>query len=489
MLRNLNVMVLWSLALVSLTLGTCASTVVASPQQTAAKPSQLTQGENKKTQLEAAVQDKVSPEDAAAVKKAFAMLSTQLKKERFNSVSLMSTERAFEEFFISEFIEAIAMSGAIGPFPGRELPIITENKLDEIDIEKIIMSANPASAQDDLRKQILAPFKGRQAMVDALAQLSKQSKQSAGQGIAMIQSMNFFEGEVQGVEKSKDGVLLVLKPNMPDMSAMMQGMPLPGGEIELDGPPQGGIIVGGPGEIPEGAKVFEIIVGPDGAAAADGGDLPPGIEIAGLPPGIEGGVPAMPGVMMEMPNLYLRFRKEGARWKWDGVDEQRMMEEVGDLGRMGMQRAIIEDPRFNGTAFSGEKISLEDYRGKVVLVDFWGTWCKPCVAELPRLKRIYEVLKPHGFEIVGIAEDDKASLKRFFKDQPLPWKNIVDGHAGTLAQKFNINAFPSSLLIDREGNHVANDLEGIQLAKQLTRYLKLDEKTAAKLEAAIYGEL
>ena len=87
----------------------------------------------------------------------------------------------------------------------------------------------------------------------------------------------------------------------------------------------------------------------------------------------------------------------------DGVDEEMMNEAMGDMDDMGpaggpreLNLAALEDPGFGGTAFSGKEITLGDYRGKVVLVDFWGTWCSPCVASLPELQRIREVLQPHG---------------------------------------------------------------------------------------------
>ena len=80
------------------------------------------------------------------------------------------------------------------------------------------------------------------------------------------------------------------------------------------------------------------------------------------------------------------------------------------------------------TAADGHEVDLAQMRGKVVLIDFWATWCGPCVAELPNVLKAYEKLHPKGFEIVGISLDsDRAKLETFIKEKNMTWPQFFDG--------------------------------------------------------------
>ncbi len=112
----------------------------------------------------------------------------------------------------------------------------------------------------------------------------------------------------------------------------------------------------------------------------------------------------------------------------------------------------VLDIRF--TAVDGREVALSNYKGKVVLVDFWATWCSPCIAELPKVKRAYQGLHSQGFEIIGISFDsNKERLVTFLKREQLDWPQYFDGlgWGNKYGEKYGINAIPKMWLIDKQG--------------------------------------
>ena len=112
-------------------------------------------------------------------------------------------------------------------------------------------------------------------------------------------------------------------------------------------------------------------------------------------------------------------------------------------------------PEFHVKDLNGEDLSLEKYRGKIVLLNFWATWCPFCRDETPHLKRAYEKFKNEGFEIIGISLDaSKGNLLRYIKEEDIAWpqfRNLRKRRKSDVALLYRIRGIPTSYLIDHEG--------------------------------------
>ncbi|MEX2606957.1 MAG: TlpA disulfide reductase family protein [Kiritimatiellia bacterium] len=151
-----------------------------------------------------------------------------------------------------------------------------------------------------------------------------------------------------------------------------------------------------------------------------------------------------------------------------------IMQQVSSmLQDMLSKPGIGTDLDFSGTTLEGKEISLDDYEGKVVLVDFWATWCGPCIAELPGLKEAYAKYHDKGFEVVGISLDENVdTLKKFIAENGINWVNLFDqDQASSLAEQYSITTIPSLFLLDKTGKVVALDPRGDTLETELEKLL------------------
>lgn len=131
-------------------------------------------------------------------------------------------------------------------------------------------------------------------------------------------------------------------------------------------------------------------------------------------------------------------------------------------------------PNFTLKDVNGKSVSLSDYKGKLVLVEFWASWCSPCRAESPNLLKQYAAFKDKGFEILGVSVDsDKAKWLEAIKKDGLTWTQVSDlkGWDNDARKVYGISGVPANFLISADGKIVGNHLMGEELNKKLAELL------------------
>jgi peroxiredoxin len=156
------------------------------------------------------------------------------------------------------------------------------------------------------------------------------------------------------------------------------------------------------------------------------------------------------------PSAY-RTLAELARYDQVSVslDDSRYSAAMRDLEPEDEQRRNAE---FSLADLNGNKWTLQALRGKVVLINFWATWCPPCRQEIPILKSIYDRFKDHGLIVLAISEEDPATLRKFVAENDVEFPVLVDAGAEVQKNAYHTVGVPVSFIYDRSGRIVAQAL-------------------------------
>ncbi|MFR9503816.1 MAG: TlpA disulfide reductase family protein [Rikenellaceae bacterium] len=135
----------------------------------------------------------------------------------------------------------------------------------------------------------------------------------------------------------------------------------------------------------------------------------------------------------------------------------------------GQQYTDIKLNSVDGTAIAVSDLLAD---GKYVLIDFWATWCSPCVSELPYLKEAYAEFKDKNFEIYGVSLDQNIEDWSDMVDQNMPWVNVIDNESVVAADLYAIRNIPANFLISPSGEIIAKNLRGEDLATILKEHIQ-----------------
>lgn len=198
---------------------------------------------------------------------------------------------------------------------------------------------------------------------------------------------------------------------------------------------------------------------------------------------------------LDIANLYLKLKNKDEAFAWLTKTVDRGYIDYMDLQEEAEKSGIAADPRLAGlvnkikqnigigkpakdftvTLLDGKTFQLSQEKGKVMLIDFWATWCPPCRAELPLIQEYYKKLHKKGFDIIGISLDSKEEkLRQFIKEKKIPWRIAFSGQGwdDKTSDLYGVISIPSYWLIDKKGNLRYFGLREEALKKAVEELLK-----------------
>jgi thiol-disulfide isomerase/thioredoxin len=188
--------------------------------------------------------------------------------------------------------------------------------------------------------------------------------------------------------------------------------------------------------------------------------------------------PAIISFQLARADLMLRFDHE------KGVAFLRALTTVPDQNlanaakaRMAREQLIGQPVSLQFTATDGSSINMSELRGKVVLVDFWASWCPDCIREMPAVRQIYQKFRDKGFTIIGISLDkDEQALANFVARKLIPWPQYFDGKGweNDFARKYGVHAIPEMWLINQRGEVASTDISVEELEQKTEQLLSLN---------------
>lgn len=183
--------------------------------------------------------------------------------------------------------------------------------------------------------------------------------------------------------------------------------------------------------------------------------------------------------------LHLRFEDE--KWRVFAIsatypdgEKSISFEAEGVTDQTGdpLQALVGKPLPLSGYTVGGGPLEMANYQGKVVLVDFWATWCGPCRAEIPNIMQNWNKYHDDGFEVIAISLDqDREALRTFLGQEQPPWTVVEDKHPRNkqpMGVKYGIRGIPAFILLGRDGRVAAVNCRGPRLGRELSRLLRAD---------------
>lgn len=175
---------------------------------------------------------------------------------------------------------------------------------------------------------------------------------------------------------------------------------------------------------------------------------------------------------MPQSGFFVSFREQVDRFEQELIMLKAQEEEMKRLSNLLPVGSVA--PEIRQSTPEGGSFALSQLRGKVVLIDFWASWCRPCRIENPNVKRVYERFHRKGFEILGVSLDrDHTAWVEAIRADGLPWKHVSDlgFWNNAAAQEYGVSSIPYTVLLDREGKVLEKGLRGSDLEAKLAALL------------------